>query len=84
MARQLSANSHIALTGLQTVNRTNVVQATTGHKVATRGISAGHHPAGAQWDSMHLRKKKSLTEFELTQKKNPKALFQQKSSKFVV
>lgn len=54
MTLQLLADSNIALSGLEAIDGANVVEATTGHKAAGRGVCTGHHPAGTQRDSMNL------------------------------
>lgn len=54
MSRQLSGNADVALTGLQAVYRTDVVQASTGHVIPRGGVGACHHPGRAQRDGVHL------------------------------
>lgn len=54
VSRQLSGNAHVALTGLQAVYRTDIVQASTGHVIPRGGVGACHHPGRAQRDGMHL------------------------------
>lgn len=54
MSWQLSGNAYVALAGLQTVYRTDIVQASTGHIIPRGGVGACHHPGGAQRDRMHL------------------------------
>lgn len=60
MSSQLTANTHISLTGLQIVDGADVVQAATCDIVTGRGISARHHPRGAQRDGMDLKRRKIL------------------------
>lgn len=60
VSRQLTADSHITLTGLQVVDGADVVQASTGDVVARRGIGARHHPGGAQWDGMDLEERSKI------------------------
>lgn len=44
---QLTADTHISLTGFQVVDGADVVQASTSHIVSRRSIGACHHPGGA-------------------------------------
>lgn len=57
---QLTADTHISLTGLQVVDGADVVQASTGDIVPRRSISARHHPGGAQWDGMDLEEGRKI------------------------
>ena len=55
VTRQFTAHSHVALTCLQTVYWTNVVEAATCHKVARRRIRTRHYPARPQWNCVYLQ-----------------------------
>lgn len=57
MSGQLTADAHVSLTGLQVVDGTDVVQASTGNVVSRGGIGACHHPGGAQWDGVDLEER---------------------------
>lgn len=54
MARQLSADPDIALSGLETIDGADVVQTPTGHEVPRGGVGTGHDPGGAQRDGVDL------------------------------
>lgn len=54
MARQLPADPDVALASLQAVDGADVVEAPAGHVVPRGGVSAGHHPGGAQRDGVYL------------------------------
>lgn len=56
MAWQLSAHSHVALSGFQVVYGADVVQSTTGNIVSRGCIGTSHHPGGSQRNGVHLRK----------------------------
>ena len=60
MPSQLTADTHISLTGLQVIDGADVVQASTGDVVPTRGIGARHHPGGAQRDGMDLEERRKI------------------------
>lgn len=51
---ELSADSHVALTGLQAVDGADVVQTAAGYEVSRRRVRTRHHPRRAQRDGMDL------------------------------
>lgn len=57
MSGQLTADAHVALTGLQVVDGADVVQASTGNVISRRSIGACHHPGGAQRDGVDLEER---------------------------
>lgn len=55
MARELSGDSRGAVALLvEVIDGANVVETTTGDKVSTRGIGAGHDPGRSQGDGVDL------------------------------
>lgn len=57
---QLTADTHISLTGLQVVDGADVVQTSAGNVVPRRGIGARHHPGGAQRDGVDLEERRKI------------------------
>ena len=54
VSSQLTIHTCIPFTSFQIVNGADVIQASAGHVVPRRGISARHDPRGAQRDGMDL------------------------------
>lgn len=57
---QLTADTHVPLTGLQVVDGADVVQTSTGDIVPRGGIGARHHPGGAQRDGVDLEERRKI------------------------
>lgn len=57
VSSQFTTHTHIPFASFQIVNGANVIQATTGHIVARRGICTGHDPRGTQRDGMDLNER---------------------------
>ena len=55
VSSQLTTHTYIPFTSFQIVNGADVIQASAGHVVPRRGISARHDPRGAQRDGMDLK-----------------------------
>lgn len=54
VARQFTANTYIAFTSLETIDRANVVQSAA-RNVGTRGsVRTGHHPAWSKGNCVHF------------------------------
>lgn len=60
VSSQLTADTHISLTGLQVVDGADVVQTSTGDVVPRWGIGARHHPGGAQRDGVDLEERRKI------------------------
>ena len=54
MAAELPADAHVALTRVQVVDRTDVIESAAGHERPGRRVRTGHHPARSQRDRVHF------------------------------
>ena len=65
MAGQLPADPDVALARLQTVDGADVVEAAAGDVRARGRVGAGHHPAAAQRNGVHLVRRVGVPDDQL-------------------